>query len=272
MENSRSSFSQVSMRTVLQRQILKNSLSKLARAFALSCALMVLVLFLADWQVAGAPMAGTLAALAQEGSEQTFPVVRFNFDNLVATACGMLSFLAVPAVGNTICGAIVAFAMRRKSLGGLVLAMCPVAALIGMVSPGSVWWVLTNARDSNIDERFLPVIVLPVLFAFYTPFIGIWFTPFIIARRTNFPHQWLLFIASFLAWLPFVWPIQLFLALSHANEMERQKAQAQVVEQTQVVEQAQVVEPTAVESTAAVETSSIEASPVLEQPQVLEQS
>lgn len=260
------------MRTVLQPQVLKDSLSKLARAFALSCAIMLMLLFLADWQVAGAPVVGTLAALAQDSSEQTLPIVRFNFDNLVATACGMLSFLAVPAVGNTICGAIVAFAMRRKSLGGLVLAMCPVAALIGMVSPGSVWWVLMNARDSNIDERFLPVIVLPVLFAFYTPFIGIWFTPFIIARRTNFPHQWLLFIASFLAWLPFVWPIQLFLALSHANEMERQK-HSQVVEQTQVVEQAQVVEPTAVESTSVVEASSVEATPaLLEQPQVLEQS
>ncbi len=144
-------------------------------------------------------------------------------DNMVVMSTSLLAYLSFATIGNVFLGAIVAFCMKRASLGGLLMAMCPIGALAGMAAPGTTYWVLMQARDTNIDERFLPIIVLPVIFGFYGIFVAIWFTPFRIAQKTDNVYKWLIFAATFFAWVPLVWPLQLYAAIKHENNLREQQ-------------------------------------------------
>lgn len=144
-------------------------------------------------------------------------------DNMVVMSTSLLAYLSFATIGNVFLGAILAFCMKRASLGGILMAMCPVGAIAGMAAPGTVYWVLMQARDTNIDERFLPIIVLPVIFGFYGIFVAIWFTPFRIAQKTDNIYKWLIFAATFFAWVPLVWPLQLYAAVKHENSLLEQQ-------------------------------------------------
>ncbi len=187
-------------------------------------------------------------------------------DNLVVMSTSLLAYLSFATIGNVFVGALVAFFMGRANLGGTLLLMCPVAAIAGWIAPGSVWWVLMNARDTNIDERFLPIIVLPVIFGFYGIFVAIWFTPFRIAQRTNNIYKWLILAATFFAWVPLVWPLQLYAAVRHEKAVERQKsidaaqAEASVAENSAPVADAESSSATQIESPT-IETSTNQSSP-----------
>ena len=185
----------------------------LAIAIPLAC-------FAAGTALAGTPNTGSFdveqsvnsARAASELSRDSA-----NLEALINIIANSFEILAFTAGGEFLWGAIAAVLRKRGSIAKLFFSLTIIYPILGLATPGVINWITVSCGESYLWFVLAAVAAVGILGVLLLIF---WtFLPSFIAFRDSHPKRNWVLLGNFFAWLPFCWPILIYVALGHNSSV-----------------------------------------------------